>query len=142
VTDIIAEIAAASGEQSAGIDQVNRAVAQMDRVVQSNAAQTEELSSTAQTLASQAQQLETLVGRFTLDDRRMDATPAAPDAMRLVPAASAPRRALSPASQLVSAGALATKGHNDRNAPGPRHDDDFEESTSGASTTTRSGRSL
>ena len=44
VTDIIAEIAAASQEQTTGIDQVNRAVTQMDQVTQANAAQTEELS--------------------------------------------------------------------------------------------------
>jgi ABC-type transporter Mla subunit MlaD len=64
VTDIIGEIAAASQEQSGGIDQVNKAVGQMDQVVQSNAAQTEELSSTAQSLSTQAHQLQELVGRF------------------------------------------------------------------------------
>jgi methyl-accepting chemotaxis protein len=66
VTDIIAEIAAASQEQSQGIDQVNKAVGQMDQVVQSNAAQTEELSSTARLLAGQAADLMALVGRFKL----------------------------------------------------------------------------
>ncbi len=70
VTDIIGEIAAASQEQSSGIDQVNKAVTQMDQVVQSNAAQTEELTSTAQSLASQAQQLQALVGRFNVNDGR------------------------------------------------------------------------
>jgi methyl-accepting chemotaxis protein len=69
VTDIIGEISAASQEQSGGIDQVNKAVSQMDQVVQSNAAQTEELSLTAQSLSVQAQQLQTLVGRFKLDQR-------------------------------------------------------------------------
>ena len=66
MTDIIAEIAAASREQSAGIDQVNQAVTQMDEVTQSNAAQTEELSSTAQALADQAEELQALVARFEL----------------------------------------------------------------------------
>jgi methyl-accepting chemotaxis protein len=66
VTDIIAEIAAASGEQSTGIDQVNRAVNEMDQAVHANATQTEELSSTAQALASRAHELQALVGRFTL----------------------------------------------------------------------------
>jgi methyl-accepting chemotaxis protein len=66
VTDIIGEIAAASQEQSTGIDQVNRAVTQMDQVVQSNAAQTEELSSTAQSLTGQARQLQSLVAKFKL----------------------------------------------------------------------------
>ncbi len=67
VTDIIAEISAASQEQSQGIDQVNRAVAQMDNVTQSTAAQTEQVSATAQSLAAQAAQLQSLVGRFRLD---------------------------------------------------------------------------
>jgi methyl-accepting chemotaxis protein len=66
VTDIIAEIASASQEQSLGIDQVNRAVNQMDHVVQSNAAQTEELSSTARLLAGQSGDMHRLVGRFKL----------------------------------------------------------------------------
>ncbi len=67
VTDIVSEIAAASREQSSGIDQVNKAVTQMDQVTQSNASQTEELNATAEGLASQAEQLQTLVSRFRLD---------------------------------------------------------------------------
>jgi methyl-accepting chemotaxis protein len=80
VTDIIAEIAAASQEQTAGIDQVNRAVTQMDRVVQTNAAHTNELSSTAQSLAAQASQLQALVGRFRLDTGLAAPTPVGPPA--------------------------------------------------------------
>jgi methyl-accepting chemotaxis protein len=67
VADLVAEIAAACQEQSTGIDQVNRAVTQMDQVTQKTAAQTEELASTAQAMAGQAQRLQALVGRFTLD---------------------------------------------------------------------------
>jgi methyl-accepting chemotaxis protein len=87
VTDIIAEIAAASQEQSTGIDQVNKAVTQMDQVTQSNAAQTEELSSTAQSLATQAEQLQGLVARFKLDDGAAH-TGAAPSTTALAPKAS------------------------------------------------------
>ncbi len=78
VTDIIAEMAAASQEQSSGIDGVNQAVTEMDRVTQANAAQTEELSSTAQSLADQAEQLRALVARFDLGDAaaHMPALPA------------------------------------------------------------------
>ncbi len=68
VTDIVAEIAAASKEQLTGIEQVNKAVTQMDRVTQGNAAQTEEMSGTAGMLLSHAQQLADLVTRFRLDD--------------------------------------------------------------------------
>jgi methyl-accepting chemotaxis protein len=78
VTDIIAEIAAASQEQSTGIDQVNKAVTQMDQVTQANAAQTEELSSTAQSLAAQAAQLQALVGGFKVGrDGQVASKPAA-----------------------------------------------------------------
>ena len=70
VTDIVGEIAAASSEQSAGVDQVNTAITQMDHVTQSNSAQTEELSSTAQNLSAQAARLQELVGIFTLGNRR------------------------------------------------------------------------
>jgi methyl-accepting chemotaxis protein len=68
VTQIIAEIATASQEQSTGIDQVNRAVTQMDHVVQSNATQTGDMSSTATALAAQAGELQSLVARFKLGD--------------------------------------------------------------------------
>jgi methyl-accepting chemotaxis protein len=79
VTAIIGEIAVASREQSSGIDQVNRALTQMDGLVQSNAAQTEELSATARSLAGRAQELQRLVGRFTID--RGDASERAGDTL-------------------------------------------------------------
>src|SRR5262245_57985238 len=66
VTDHIAEIASASDEQSRGIDQVNRAIVQMEQVTQANATQTDEVASTAHALAAQASQLQILVGRFRL----------------------------------------------------------------------------
>ena len=66
VTSITAGIAAASQEQSQGIAQVSKAVVQMDHAIQQNAVQAEELASTSQLLAGQAQPLQTLVGRFKL----------------------------------------------------------------------------
>ena len=66
VADLVAEISAASQEQAAGIDQVNRAIMQMDTVTQSNAANVEELSSTSQSLASQADNLKKLAAHFNL----------------------------------------------------------------------------
>jgi methyl-accepting chemotaxis protein len=68
VTDIVAEISAASQEQTTGIQQVNKAVSQLDQVTQANAAQTEELSSTAQALSGQAEQLQELVAKFRLEN--------------------------------------------------------------------------
>jgi methyl-accepting chemotaxis protein len=70
VTDIVGEIAAASGEQSIGIEQVNTAMTQMDQVTQSNSAETEELSSTAQLLSAQSTRLLELVDTFTLGNSR------------------------------------------------------------------------
>ncbi len=67
VTDIVSEIAAASKEQLVGIEQVNKAVSQMDRVTQANASQTEEMSGTATSLLAHSVQLRDLVGRFQLD---------------------------------------------------------------------------
>jgi methyl-accepting chemotaxis protein len=69
VTDIVSEIAAASREQASGIEQVNKAVSQMDQVTQGNASQTEELSGTAESLSSQAAQLQQLVAQFNLVKR-------------------------------------------------------------------------
>ncbi|MGC2401944.1 MAG: methyl-accepting chemotaxis protein [Acidobacteriaceae bacterium] len=66
VTDIVNEIAAAAAEQSTGVEQVNTAMTQMDQVTQSNAAQTEQLSSTAQALSEQSLRLKELVSVFVL----------------------------------------------------------------------------
>jgi methyl-accepting chemotaxis protein len=61
VATLIAEIAAASKEQSQGIDQVNTAVSEMDKVVQQNAANAEESASASEELSSQAQELNAMV---------------------------------------------------------------------------------
>ena len=75
VTDIVGEIAASSREQSTGIEQVNTAVTQMDGVTQANASQTEEMSSTAEALSGQAQQLMDVVRRFKLDSHGSTGAP-------------------------------------------------------------------
>jgi methyl-accepting chemotaxis protein len=66
VTDIMGEISAASSEQSAGIEEVNRAVTQMDAGTQQNAALVEEATAAARSLDDQAQALKRLVGKFKL----------------------------------------------------------------------------
>jgi methyl-accepting chemotaxis protein len=75
VADLIADIAAVVQEQSAGIDQVNKAVIQMDQVTQSNAAQAEELTSTAQSLAQQAETLQAMVGHIGSSGDEVPASP-------------------------------------------------------------------
>ncbi len=68
VADIMAEISAASIEQSSGIEQVNTAITQMDDVTQQNAALVEEAAAAAESLEDQAQGLVEVVSRFKLSD--------------------------------------------------------------------------
>ena len=105
VTDIMAEISAASQEQSSGIDQINKAITQMDQVTQQNAALVEQASAAARSLEDQAGNLSTSVSAFTLagapqETRRGQmrpqtaahaAAPARPAAGKAAPSA-APRR--------------------------------------------------
>ena len=69
VTDIIGEIAAASLEQSAGIEQVNEAIMKMDDVTQQNTALVEEAAAAAESLMEQAEELMNAVSVFTLDEK-------------------------------------------------------------------------
>ena len=66
VSDIVAEIAAASREQSSGIDQVGRAVMQMDELTQQNAALVEEATAASQSLADQSRDLNQLMERYNI----------------------------------------------------------------------------
>lgn len=66
VTDIMAEISAASAEQTGGIEQVGSAVAQIDKVAQENAALVEEAAAAAASLNEQSQQLLDAVSFFRL----------------------------------------------------------------------------
>ncbi len=68
VTDIMAEIASASDEQSKGISQVAVAVTQMDSVTQQNAALVEQASQAAVSLEEQAALLNNAVATFKLSD--------------------------------------------------------------------------
>ncbi|WP_425483205.1 methyl-accepting chemotaxis protein [Marichromatium bheemlicum] len=67
VTDIMAEISAASDEQSAGIEQINQAVTQMDDVTQQNAALVEEAAAAAESLEEQARALAKVVSVFKVE---------------------------------------------------------------------------
>jgi ABC-type transporter Mla subunit MlaD len=61
VAELVAEINAASNEQAQGIDQVNKAVAEMDKVVQQNAANAEESASASEEMNAQAEQMKVMV---------------------------------------------------------------------------------
>ena len=74
VTDLMAEISAASAEQSAGVAQVGEAVIHMDQATQQNAAMVEEMAAAAGGLRSQARELVEVVSVFKLHDRSLTAT--------------------------------------------------------------------
>lgn len=83
VTGIIGDIAAASSEQTAGIEQINQAIMQMDEVTQQNAALVEEAAAAAQSMQNQAATLTEVVGVFSIT--------AAPPARATPPIARSPR---------------------------------------------------
>jgi methyl-accepting chemotaxis protein len=80
VTDIMAEISTASTEQSAGIEQINMAIVQMDQVTQQNAALVEEAAAASASMQDQASGLSRAVGAFKLDNSQASRT-AAPAAI-------------------------------------------------------------
>jgi len=79
VAVIVAEIANASAEQADGIDQVNKALAQMDEVTQQNSALVEENAATAKTLEFQAKAMDERVAFFRIEAAADGGYPAQPD---------------------------------------------------------------
>ena len=67
VAELVGEIAAASQEQTQGIEQVNKAVAEMDKVTQANAANAEESASASEEMSAQAQELQSMLAEFKLN---------------------------------------------------------------------------
>ena len=96
VADIVAEIAAASGEQSVGIDEINTAMTQMDEMTQQNSALVEESAAAARSLQTQSATMHQRIGFFTTDAMQAAQAPAA---------LAAPAPAAAPATE----GALAVK---------------------------------
>ncbi|KWN16190.1 chemotaxis protein [Burkholderia territorii] len=66
VTDIMGEIAAASAEQSRGIDQVNLTITQMDQTTQQNAALVEQAAAASKSLEAQGRDLSETVSAFRM----------------------------------------------------------------------------
>jgi len=85
VTDIMSDIASASAEQSAGIEQVNLSIIEMDGMTQQNAALVEQAAAASQSLQDQAAELQRVVSIFKLAEGEALATEApAPVASRAV----------------------------------------------------------
>jgi methyl-accepting chemotaxis protein len=94
VTDIIGEISNASLEQTAGIEQINMAISQMDQVTQQNASLVEEAAAAAEAMQEQSAKLAQVVSVFTLDTMAQAAAPAKkPTAISTAKPASAQRLA-------------------------------------------------
>ncbi|MDT0357118.1 methyl-accepting chemotaxis protein [Herbaspirillum huttiense F1] len=110
VTDVVAEISAASNEQSDGIEQINHAIVQMDEVTQQNAALVEQAAAAAQSLQEQSGRLVETVSIFKLSSHQ---TPRAQPARKPVPpkASSKPVAAApaAPAKAAVAAPVPAPK---------------------------------
>ncbi|ATQ75511.1 hypothetical protein CR152_14015 [Massilia violaceinigra] len=117
VTDIMADISLASQEQTAGIEQVNLAIGQMDQATQQNAALVEQAAAAASSLNGEAASLTQVVGVFVL----------AEGAAR-VPAPAARVKAAAPARPAQKSRALArvpaapARGHGQSAGPGKRAD--------------------
>jgi methyl-accepting chemotaxis protein len=103
VTDIMGEIMSAAQEQTAGIEQINEAVTQMDQVTQQNAALVEEAAAASQSMQHEAENLSKIVSVFEL--ARHDG------AQLSVPRVAARTRtasvAIQPRSRAVAAGPAA-----------------------------------
>jgi methyl-accepting chemotaxis protein len=104
VTDILGEIMAASLEQSAGIEQINVAITQMDGVTQQNAALVEQAAAAAQAMRDQAARLAEAVAVFRIEGgAAATPTPASAPARASVPAVAA-RPAARPKAAVVEGG--------------------------------------
>ncbi len=87
VSDIIAEIAAASSEQSAGIEQVNKAITQLDEVTQQNAALVEEAAAASESMDDQARTLNEMMNFFETGETELSVS-ASPAVERTASAAA------------------------------------------------------
>jgi methyl-accepting chemotaxis protein len=92
--DLVQEVAAASQEQSTGVNQINKAMSTVDQVTQRNAAAAEELASTAEEMNAQAESLQQLVGFFRLAGVRERERAAPPRRERAAAAPARPEPAL------------------------------------------------
>lgn len=121
VADIMAEITAASVEQSDGIAQVNIAISKMDEAVQQNAALVEEAAAAAGSMQEQANNLNAAVSIFKLNDK--DASSQQQKAPQARPAPAAKRPAAKPAVKSLPSASSAKPAKSSDNSA----DQDWEE---------------
>ncbi|MEA3363526.1 MAG: hypothetical protein U9Q61_09725, partial [Thermodesulfobacteriota bacterium] len=92
VTDLVAEIAAASNEQAQGISQINQGLGQIDQAVQQSTATAEESAASAEELSSQSAHLKHMLSRFTLANTQQNqySAPVAIPAPQAAPSVKSP----------------------------------------------------
>ena len=132
VTDIMSEIANASQEQSAGIEQVNLSIIEMDSMTQQNAALVEEAAAAAQSLQDQASELAHVVSIFKLVEGEVAyvaPTPVAVSAPAAKTAKAAPqlRAAARPALKKPAAAAAPSEQPKPKKVAAPVTGDEWEE---------------
>jgi len=134
VTDIMGEIASASAEQSAGIEQVNMSIIEMDSMTQQNAALVEEAAAAAQSLQDQAGELGRVVSIFKLVEGEEQApAPAAPAIAQAPKTANLPAlrtpaaRPARPARAPVKKSAASAAPAKPKKAPVAAGSDEWEE---------------
>ncbi|OQW94141.1 MAG: hypothetical protein BWK79_07340 [Beggiatoa sp. IS2] len=109
VSDIVAEISAASQEQSAGIHQVNKAVSQMDEMTQQNAALVEEAAAASESMTIQAQNLKRQVAFFNIGEQLL----VIPDKSLKKPEITPPTHVKKPAVAVKHASSTKNNGWED-----------------------------
>jgi len=123
VADIMSEITAASAEQSAGIEEVNRAITHMDEMTQQNSALVEESAAAAESLKEMAVKLAEAVAAFKLAESH-----AAAAAVRAAPhPATVPAPAPAPAVRLPARRAAPAPALHEPKKPARNANDDWEE---------------
>jgi methyl-accepting chemotaxis protein len=119
VTDILNEITVASQEQTAGIEQINEAITQMDTVTQQNAALVEQAAAASQSMQDEAARLSAAVAVFKLEHGAAASFAAAPVA--------APVRKALPAARPAAVKPAAKPARAARSAPAAPVESDWEE---------------
>ena len=69
VSEVMENIKVASQEQAEGVDQINRTIADMDRITQENSALVEQNTTASQHMAEEAEQLQTLLNTFKVEEK-------------------------------------------------------------------------
>lgn len=117
VTTVVSEIANASMEQSTGIEQINKALTQMDEVTQQNSALVEENAATAKTLEQQAKSMDERVALFKVRPTSDISAPAAAAPVeRPAPPVAAPRQE-APAPKRAAQPKRAARAANGHGGP-------------------------